>query len=600
MSKIHISRPFEAYSGHEPYIFVSYAHADGADVYRELAALQAEGYRIWYDEGINPGNEWPEAIASALANAAQVITFISPSSVASRNVRNEINYALNNEKRVVAVHLLETNLGPGLGLQIGAIQAILAYQMSREQYRDKLKKSLDASTRAIPPALASLQFESGLQVPERIVESGLSERVQVATPLIPGHFASWGRGWALATALLIGACAAILSEFLVITTPRIGHTELFVHQAWLVRHPAQVSPDIQLITIEQGTPNALGLADPDAPLPRSIHAKLVRALRDAGAKVVLIDLQFGGDANRPGSAELWNAMSEHGNTQIVIPAIETQPPVRGSDAPGGWNFFFAAPRFMSENIPANLHIGHARPFGPGGVLDGAVMLAPIPGSEYFIAHVAFCAVLARYGIEQDNVKWDTDRDVINAGAFQWPVGADGELHALWTAPGAGFPHTELAHALQFLTTEEGRSRFRDRYVLIGDVRPAANEIVATPTGPMAGVDFVAQLVNTLDQAAHIVRWTILANTLWAFLLAAFVSSSFSGLRIPRIIVGVIVGVCAACLVPAFGVAVGGIWIDTVGPCLAVLFAAGSIAIIEGVRARIIAGRYLRASGRKVA
>jgi len=52
--------PFEAYQGQDPYIFVSYAHKDAAAVFGELERLRAMGCRVWYDEGIDPGNEITE------------------------------------------------------------------------------------------------------------------------------------------------------------------------------------------------------------------------------------------------------------------------------------------------------------------------------------------------------------------------------------------------------------------------------------------------------------------------------------------------------------------------------------------------------------
>ena len=42
-------KPFPAYLGDEPYVFVSYAHDDAAAVYPELERLNAGGLNIWYD-----------------------------------------------------------------------------------------------------------------------------------------------------------------------------------------------------------------------------------------------------------------------------------------------------------------------------------------------------------------------------------------------------------------------------------------------------------------------------------------------------------------------------------------------------------------------
>ena len=37
-------------------------------MYPEMQALHDQGFRIWYDEGIRPGNEWPEEIGAAMIN----------------------------------------------------------------------------------------------------------------------------------------------------------------------------------------------------------------------------------------------------------------------------------------------------------------------------------------------------------------------------------------------------------------------------------------------------------------------------------------------------------------------------------------------------
>ena len=53
-----MERPFPAYQGDAPYIFVSYAHDDAALVYPEITRLKEQGFNVWYDEGISPGATW--------------------------------------------------------------------------------------------------------------------------------------------------------------------------------------------------------------------------------------------------------------------------------------------------------------------------------------------------------------------------------------------------------------------------------------------------------------------------------------------------------------------------------------------------------------
>ena len=58
-----MERPFPAYKGDEPYIFVSYAHEDDDTVYPEIQWLNDQGFNIWWDEGISGGTKWMDEIA---------------------------------------------------------------------------------------------------------------------------------------------------------------------------------------------------------------------------------------------------------------------------------------------------------------------------------------------------------------------------------------------------------------------------------------------------------------------------------------------------------------------------------------------------------
>lgn len=142
MSGVNLPLPCEAYTGDEPFAFVSYAHSDAEHVYPEILRLYSMGYRIWFDEGIDPGNEWPEEIANAIAKAAQFIVFITANAVDSRNVRNEINFALSLKKPFLAIHLSKTELPPGMALQTGSVQAVLKWRMDEAGYCRRLERVL--------------------------------------------------------------------------------------------------------------------------------------------------------------------------------------------------------------------------------------------------------------------------------------------------------------------------------------------------------------------------------------------------------------------------------------------------------------------------
>ena len=51
-----MNKPNPAYAGDGPFVFVSYAHADSAEVYSEIAWFQAQGFDVWWDEGYRPSH----------------------------------------------------------------------------------------------------------------------------------------------------------------------------------------------------------------------------------------------------------------------------------------------------------------------------------------------------------------------------------------------------------------------------------------------------------------------------------------------------------------------------------------------------------------
>ena len=121
---------FMPYEGDLPYIFVSYAHKDALKVYPILEALNDRGFRIWYDDGIAPGSEWPENIAQHLDSCAVTLAFVSENSMASDNCRREITFALSRRKSFLSIMLEPTTLPLGMELQLSAQQCVMAYAYS--------------------------------------------------------------------------------------------------------------------------------------------------------------------------------------------------------------------------------------------------------------------------------------------------------------------------------------------------------------------------------------------------------------------------------------------------------------------------------------
>jgi hypothetical protein len=74
-------------------IFVSYAREDRARVAPLVAALEAQGWSVWWDPAISPGQEFDRLINKELEEARAVIVVWTPASVDSRWVRGEAREA---------------------------------------------------------------------------------------------------------------------------------------------------------------------------------------------------------------------------------------------------------------------------------------------------------------------------------------------------------------------------------------------------------------------------------------------------------------------------------------------------------------------------
>ena len=138
-----IKRPFPAYDGDGPYIFVSYAHKDANLVFPEIKKFYDEGYPIWYDQGLTPGQEWDDEIAEALMACSLLVVFISENSMASTNVQDEIKLALNERIDIVPIYFEETNLPAGLKLRLSNKHAIMEYLSTEKDYLTECFKAFD-------------------------------------------------------------------------------------------------------------------------------------------------------------------------------------------------------------------------------------------------------------------------------------------------------------------------------------------------------------------------------------------------------------------------------------------------------------------------
>ncbi len=87
-------------------IFFSYSRTDSAFVLKLAKDLRDAGIPVWLDQlDIAPGSHWDASIQKALQTSKTLLIILSPHSVASENVMDEVSYALEEGKKVIPILL---------------------------------------------------------------------------------------------------------------------------------------------------------------------------------------------------------------------------------------------------------------------------------------------------------------------------------------------------------------------------------------------------------------------------------------------------------------------------------------------------------------
>ena len=141
--------------------FLSYSRTDERFALRLAKDLRAEGINMWVDQlDIRPSEHWDRAIERAVHACCGLVVILSPRSVASDNVADEISFAIDNRKSVLPV-MIEKCVLPLRITRMHMIDATGSYEKALKQCLDELgsgKKS-DKSTTAASVAGASIDPE---------------------------------------------------------------------------------------------------------------------------------------------------------------------------------------------------------------------------------------------------------------------------------------------------------------------------------------------------------------------------------------------------------------------------------------------------------
>ena len=122
----------DIYEGKDPFIYISCHQKDKIRIYEILEKLDMRGFRFWIDDGITPGLETDEIIASHIENCDFFIAFLSSDYLGFLDTVDELNYSRDVNKDYLLVYLDEVSLPAGLDMRFMRAQSIKAYSMSDE------------------------------------------------------------------------------------------------------------------------------------------------------------------------------------------------------------------------------------------------------------------------------------------------------------------------------------------------------------------------------------------------------------------------------------------------------------------------------------
>lgn len=136
MTGDHMKCNASPYQGSEKFIFFSYCHKDSEKVYPMIEELTQKGFRIWFDDGISIGDEWPQVISEKLEKCAVFVPAISPAYCDSHNCKNELTYQVEDRKTILPLMLENMRLIGGIRLQLANCQHLRLYEHAKDQWAD--------------------------------------------------------------------------------------------------------------------------------------------------------------------------------------------------------------------------------------------------------------------------------------------------------------------------------------------------------------------------------------------------------------------------------------------------------------------------------
>ena len=165
--------------------FLSYSRSDQQFALRFATDLRNEGVAIWVDQlDIRPSEHWDRAIERAVRDCRGMLVILSPRSVASDNVADEISFAIDSGKSVLPV-VIERCILPLRITRMQVIDAIDDYDRALQQCLAELRRDPEAPRPSAPEPRAKAPARPAKSISESDVEPIAKALTRYLGPIAP-------------------------------------------------------------------------------------------------------------------------------------------------------------------------------------------------------------------------------------------------------------------------------------------------------------------------------------------------------------------------------------------------------------------------------
>jgi len=148
--------------------FISYSRVNKEFATKLTKGLRSAGFPVWFDQlDIPTGARWDDEVEKALRECSIFMVILTPASIASENVKDEIGYAIDHGKRILPVLLEDCDV---------------PLRLRRFQYVDFTTKSFEEGFESAKELLGDLVEEVSVPVPvgakTPVVEAQIEQKAE--------------------------------------------------------------------------------------------------------------------------------------------------------------------------------------------------------------------------------------------------------------------------------------------------------------------------------------------------------------------------------------------------------------------------------------